>query len=202
MLVAARTDRLAGQFDRCETTLVDSAKVLTPDQLAKVLQRWKHVARDAVDGDPSDVGSDGEAEYRPSEVFLSQTLAGRYVLNGDLTAEDGAILAHGIDVATKSLFHRGARLSDGAELDPAQRRAVGLVETFKRGVTARPDQAGAQPLVLATVDLGLLTRQAERRAASRPRCVTRRSRDRWSRAGPASPWSPTTPQERGGRPRR
>ena len=47
---------------------------------------------------------------------------------------------------------------------PAQRRAVGLVETFKRGITAHPDQAGAQPLVLATVDLGLLTRQAERRA--------------------------------------
>ena len=186
MLVAARTDRLADEFDRCEATLVDSAKVLTCDQLAKVLQRWRHVAHDAVDRDPSGVEADDGAASPSSEIFLSQTMAGRYVLSGDLTAEDGAILAHGIEVATRSLFHRGARLSDGAELDPAQRRAAGLVETFKRGVTVEPDRAGAQPLVLATVDLGLLTRRAERQAlraldASLADLETRRIRARPSR---------------------
>ena len=51
MLAAARTDRLAAEFDRCEAHLVASAKVLTCDQLAKVLTRWRQVARDAVDPD-------------------------------------------------------------------------------------------------------------------------------------------------------
>ena len=164
MLAAARTDRLASEFDRCEPHLVASAKVLTCDQLAKVLTRWRLIARDAVDPDTAAAADGDDPQCRPSEVFLSQTLAGRYVLSGDLTAEDGAILAHGIETANRALFHRGARLSDGAELEPAQRRAVGLVETFKRGITADPDRSGAQPLVLATVDLGLLTRQAERQA--------------------------------------
>jgi hypothetical protein len=164
MLAAARTDRLASEFDRCEPHLVASAKVLTCDQLAKVLTRWRLIARDAVDPDIASAPDGDDPQSRPSEVFLSQTLAGRYVLSGDLTAEDGAVLAHGIEAANRALFHRGARLSDGAELEPAQRRAVGLVETFKRGITADPDRSGAQPLVLATVDLGLLTRQAERQA--------------------------------------
>ena len=164
MLAAARTDRLASEFDRCEPHLVASAKVLTCDQLAKVLTRWRLIARDAVDPDIASAPDGDDPQSRPSEVFLSQTLAGRYVLSGDLTAEDGAVLAHGIEAANRALFHHGARLSDGAEFEPAQRRAVGLVETFKRGITADPDRSGAQPLVLATVDLGLLTRQAERQA--------------------------------------
>ena len=123
MLAAARTDRLAAEFERCEPHLVASAKVLTCDQLANVLTRWRQVARDAVAPETTDVPDQHDPQSRPSEIFLSQTLGGRYVLSGDLTSEDGAILAHGIETANRSLFHRGARLSDGAELEPAQRRA-------------------------------------------------------------------------------
>src|SRR6476619_32063 len=71
MLAAARTDRLASEFDRCEPHLVASAKVLTCDQLAKVLTRWGQVARDAVDPDAGGIPSEDDPQCRPSEVFLS-----------------------------------------------------------------------------------------------------------------------------------
>ena len=97
LLVAARTERLADEFDRCEATLVDAAKRLDADGLATVIARWRHAASDAVAADPSAVEADDDPQSRPSEVFLSATVNGRYVLSGDLSFEDGAILAHGIE---------------------------------------------------------------------------------------------------------
>ena len=82
------------------------AKRLSADGLARLLKRWEHVARDAVQAEPD---SDPHGDDRPSEIHLSQTFGGRWSLSGDLTAEDGAILASGIAHTTDVALPRGRR---------------------------------------------------------------------------------------------
>src|SRR6476469_2777613 len=74
MLVAARTDQLANEFDRCEATLVDAATSLSCDDLAKVLDRWRQAAHDAVAPDPAGVNAEGDPQSRPTEIFLAPTM--------------------------------------------------------------------------------------------------------------------------------
>ena len=149
LLARARKERLADEFDRMEPTLVAEAKRLSADGLARLLKRWEHLARDVVQAEP-DAGPGGDD--RPSEVHLSQTFGGRWSLSGDLTAEDGAILASGIAHTTDVLFHAGAATADGVLLTPSQRRGRATVEVFRRGMAADADQPGAHPLILALVD--------------------------------------------------
>ena len=157
LLARARKDRLADEFDRMEPTLVAEAKRLSADGLARLLKRWEHVARDAVQSEPD---SDPHGDERPSEIHLSQTFGGRWALSGDLTAEDGAILASGITHTTDALFHAGAATADGVLLTPSQRRGRATVEVFRRGITADPEQPGAHPLILALVDYDRLVAPA------------------------------------------
>src|SRR6478735_1334735 len=152
LLARARRGPVIEEFDRVEADLVAEAKQLTCDGTARLLRQWALWARD-VRPDGSD---DAAAELpvvgeRPSEVYLSKTFGGRRVLNGDLTAEDGAILAQGVQTATDVLFHAGVTADDGAPLTPAQRRGHGFVEVFRRGTAADDDRPGAHPLVLAMI---------------------------------------------------
>ena len=163
LLARARKERLADEFDRMEPTLVAEAKRLSADGLARLLKRWEHLARDVVQAEP-DAGPRGDD--RPSEIHLSQTFGGRWSLSGDLTAEDGAILASGISHATDVLFHAGAATADGVLLTPSQRRGRATVEVFRRGMTADPEQPGAHPLVLALVDVDRLVAPAANWTAS------------------------------------
>ena len=142
LLARARKERLADEFDRMEPTLVAEAKRLSADGLARLLKRWEHLARDAVQAEP-DAGPGGDD--RPSEIHLSQTFGGRWSLSGDLTAEDGAILASGISHTTDVLFHAGAATADGVLLTPSQRRGRATVEVFRRGMTADPRAARRPP---------------------------------------------------------
>jgi len=157
LLARARKELVADEFDRMEPTLVAEAQRLSADGLARLLKRWEHLARDVVQAEP-DAGAGGDD--RPSEIHLSQTFGGRWSLSGDLTAEDGAILASGISHATEVLFHAGAATADGVLLTPSQRRSRATVEVFRRGVTADPEQPGAHPLVLALVDIDRLVAPA------------------------------------------
>ena len=164
LLARARRDRLAAEFDRVEPTLVAEAKRLRCDDLARFLKRWEHLARETLDEAP-DTGQYGDD--RPSEVHLSQTMGGRWILSGDLTLEDGAILAQGIQHASTELFHAGTTTSDGAAFTPAQRRGRALVELQRKGMSAGPDDRPPHPLLMAVVDVERLIGPVTVRPAER-----------------------------------
>ena len=168
------------EFDRVEADLVAEAKRLTCDGTARLLRQWALWARDVrPDGSDEAAAEPPVVEERPSELYLSKTFGGRWILNGDLTAEDGAILAHGVQAATDVLFHAGVTADDGALLTPAQRRGHGFVEVFRRGAAADDDRPGAHPLVLAMIDLEKLVAPSVDPGSHRPPAP--RTRRRWRR---------------------
>ena len=178
LLARARRDRLAAEFDRVEPTLVAEAKRLRCDDLARFLKRWEHLARETLDEAP-DTGPHGDD--RPSEVHLSQTMGGRWILSGDLTLEDGAIVAQGIQHASTELFHAGTTTSDGTAFTPAQRRGRALVELQRKGMSAGPDDRPPHPLLMAVVDVerligpvGLRSADDGEPVAARPGLARRR----------------------------
>lgn len=93
---------------------------------------------------------DANRDHERNRVHLSQTLDGRYRLDGDLDAEAGATLTTAIG--------RYMRPLPGDGRSAGQRRAAALVELCHRDLThnERPQVAGQRPHLSVTVPLATL----------------------------------------------
>lgn len=120
-------------FAEHEAHLVESARRLSADDLAKVMDRWLAFA------DPD--GAEPRRE-RPDELHLSETLDGRIVGRFSFGRETGAALAEAVRSKTDELFHRDRRAHEADPTDPladqapATRRARALAELVEQAMAA------------------------------------------------------------------
>ena len=87
----------------------------------------------------------------------------------DLTAEDGEKVANAIDAQIDAFWHQGVfKAGDG--LEPAERRAVALVEVIERGTRGGDEDGIARPLILGIMPMDHLTgsRRGRPRAEGAP----------------------------------
>lgn len=91
LLTRTRTDDVADEFDRQEGQLVDMVRGLSVDGARRYLEAWRIFAL----GDAAD--DQAEAGHDRNRLHISQGFAGRFVLDGDLCPEDGAILTGAVD---------------------------------------------------------------------------------------------------------
>ncbi|QYG94137.1 DUF222 domain-containing protein [Iamia sp. SCSIO 61187] len=146
-LVRARTG-LEPMFASVEAILADEVARTTLAGGQRFLRRWVAEVRDRLGLDDGD----GSAPTDPSGVHLSPTFEGRWRLDGNLTTEQGEILAGAIEGQVDDMFRTGTFTGDDG-LSPAERRAIALVELVTRGTRSTGDDGCARPLVLGVLDL-------------------------------------------------
>jgi len=128
-LMEVRTPELAGVFAEQEAYLVEEVAALRADEARRFLQSWQQFARLAVgsidpDGPPPDPAP-------RVAVNLAQTFQGRYVLDGEMDPEHGAIVGSVIDAEVDDMFRTGVfGPEDG--LAPPERRGQALVQVLVR----------------------------------------------------------------------
>lgn len=91
-IVATLNDRVTPLFAEHETDNIATLASLSIDDTIVWLRQWRHAADDALN-------DDREPPERPEELYVSSTLDGRRVLNGNLSAETGELLEIAIRLA-------------------------------------------------------------------------------------------------------
>jgi hypothetical protein len=129
-----------------EPTLLDCARRLTLHQLRAAVTHWRaHMA-------PEQAEKDFTADHDRRRLFVSPTIDGLVILDGQLDADSGNTVLTAIS----------ALAGPGGGADPrtsAQRRADALVELARHALdTAElPDTGGERPHVNVTIDLTALS---------------------------------------------
>jgi hypothetical protein len=148
---AERRDTIAA----ADPTFAAAARELDPQQLSRVVARWKHAV------DPQAV-VEGECTLRAQRFLaVDTTFDGAVVLRGLYDGESGAIIKTALDAISTAGFRtdRAERLANAGALGdsdtptPAQRRADALTELCRRYLNSgeAPEIAGARPHVAITV---------------------------------------------------
>jgi hypothetical protein len=144
LLANARTDVTAEVFDRDESTLVDSGRVLDTDQFAHVVRYWRAMA------DAAGFGEGANARHERRRGWLSETLDGMIKLDALLDPETGRIVKQVLEEIMGEL-HRADRrdTANGVgvpERTRQQRVADALAEMARRAATSNPTApAGPAP---------------------------------------------------------
>lgn len=139
-------------FAAHEAFLVEQLVELTVAEAGRFLAAWRRRAL-------PDAG-EGEAKAATEEMrlHLSPGFEGRWLLDGELDAESGAIVDGAIAAAVDEMFRRGqATADDGVTV--ARRRAEALVELVERGAKGTSTQGAPRPTVVVTVDHRTLAHQ-------------------------------------------
>jgi hypothetical protein len=114
----ATIDQLAAQ----QADLIPALAELSVPDTTMVMRQWQRMADDAASHtDHDDDGPADEPAPEPSALYSSSTLGDRRILDGNLTADDGALVDAALRVAT-------TRDGDDDNRTPAQRRADALVD--------------------------------------------------------------------------
>lgn len=149
LLAKVRTPEVAGYFAEHETYLVDEVAKLRVDGARRFLAAWQQQARMMV-GWTDPEGPEPEAEPRVA-VNLTPTFDGRFVLDGEMDAEHGAILRNVIAAEVDEMFRVGVFSStDG--LTPAQHRGQAFIEIVLRNGRAGMKHGEIRPSVEVIVD--------------------------------------------------
>lgn len=129
MLAKVHTPELVEVFADQEQYLVDQVSGLRVDHARRFLVRWQQMARQQTGWiDPYDPVDETAPR---AAVNLSPTFGGRFVLDGELDAEHGAIVRSIIGAEVDEMFRVGVfGLDDG--LTPAERRGQALVQILLR----------------------------------------------------------------------
>ena len=143
LFARAINERTEAAFARDEEVLVAEASKLTVDQTATLIRFW--VMRADPDG-PDQPGCDDDT------VYMSQTLRGRWDIDGDLDRECGAVVHSVLDRIGDQL-REAAKRSGETPLTGARLRAAALVEMARRATAAADDKAGARPLIWVMANL-------------------------------------------------
>lgn len=93
-------------------------------------------------------------EPNPAKVRLDETFQGRWHLDGDLNAEDGALLHKAVEDLADELFRGEQRSPEGVTRTLAERQAAALMALVGLGTAVDPTSVTpARPSVILTVDL-------------------------------------------------
>jgi hypothetical protein len=145
--VIARTagDIGAGVVREAEADLLTRARGFDVREFACLMRRFRECV------DPDGALRDANRDHERTRVHLSQTLGGRFRLDGDLDAEAGATLS--------TALNRYMRPVPGDRRSASQRRAAALVELCHRDLTheERPQLAGQRPHLSVTVPVATLS---------------------------------------------
>ncbi|HYI60368.1 MAG TPA: DUF222 domain-containing protein [Acidimicrobiales bacterium] len=128
-LMEVRTPELIEVFAEQEAYLVEEVAALRADEARRFLQSWQQFARLAIDSVDPDGPPPGEAPR--VAVNLAQTFQGRYVLDGEMDPEHGAIVRSVIDAEVDDMFRTGVFGPDDG-LTPPERRGQALVQVLVR----------------------------------------------------------------------
>ena len=129
LLVETRTPDIAEVFADQEAWLVSEVADLRVTDANRFLRAWQQAARLYVGSiDPDEP----VAESAPRvAVSLAQTFDGRFVLDGEMDAEHGAIVRGAIDAEVDEMYRVGVFTADDG-LTPAERRGQALVQIVTR----------------------------------------------------------------------
>jgi uncharacterized protein DUF222/HNH endonuclease len=143
-------------FPRDERLLLGHAQSLRYGAFDRVMSYWEQLA------DPDGTEDDAAAHAAGRSLHLSQTYAGRWVLDGSADAVRGTIVADALTRIEDELFEADwakakARLGDAVTVSalartPAQRRFDALVEMARRAMTTPRDGRAPRPLFTALID--------------------------------------------------
>jgi hypothetical protein len=143
LFAATRTPARAEAMDRDQESLVASCRALNFADARKVLAYWANV-QDAERFPPDDNPPEDE-----SRVFLSETFEGSWVLDGNLDALSGGVLANELARLERIIAEQDA--ASGRVRTPAQRRAAALVDMARRSAQVSSDSRAARPLFTVLV---------------------------------------------------
>jgi hypothetical protein len=148
LLAKVRTPKLREVFADQEAYLVETVAGLTVDGAKAFLAAWKIRAL-------AELGDDGPADpHAEDRLYLSSTFGGHHDLRGGFCAEDGAILAGGLNAEIDG-WHRSGQL-EGDERSRGQLRAAALMAIVRRGLVATRQHDEVRPLVIGLVDADTL----------------------------------------------
>ncbi len=150
-LAAVRTRVGAELFDPDEAALVGYARQLPHRDFMRTLAYWTQAA------DPDGVEDDAEAQRDSRRLHLSQSLDGKWFLDGVLDPISGEVVSRALKAIEDELFEADRAAANGGALarTPAQRRADALVELARRA--AAMPAGGRLPEPLLTVLVGYET---------------------------------------------
>lgn len=159
VLGKALNPRTVEAFERDEKKLVDHAREVTADQLAKLVENWLRY-NDADGPEPRVEGED-------DRFWLSRTLGGR--LKGTLDIGGGLALSveRALDEITTQLLNRDKANREVDSTDPgvdqttAQRRARALGTMAERAAASNDNPAKRQPLFSLHTTVDTLTRTGD-----------------------------------------
>ena len=122
---------------RDEVLLVDQAQALDADAFGLVVRRWDDSAADVDAPDPATLPTQEPVD----ELHLSQTLDGRYRLDGSFSADTGQLVFAALDAEVDRQL-RAARDGDpSAPMVASQVRAAALVDLVSQTMRREPSDA-------------------------------------------------------------
>ncbi|HMJ75774.1 MAG TPA: hypothetical protein VK507_07365, partial [Iamia sp.] len=149
LLAETRIPEIADVFAEQEAYLVGEVADLRVVDAGRFLRAWQQAARLYVGSiDPDEPVEETAPRVA---VSLAQTFEGRYVLDGEMDAEHGAIVRGAIDAEVDEMFRVGIfGPEDG--LSPAERRGQALVQIVVRRGHVGTKHGRARPSVEVICD--------------------------------------------------
>jgi hypothetical protein len=148
-LVAVRTPEVADLFAAHEAWLVDKVAGLRADQARRFCEAWLQQARLQVGW--CDPDGPAPADAPRIAVDLTATFAGRFVLDGEMDAEHGALVSGALDAEVDAMFRCGLFAADDG-LSVAERRGLAFAQILARKARAGTKNGEPRPAVDVVVD--------------------------------------------------
>jgi len=147
ILQCVRNDRLE-LFAEHETALLPTLAGMSADETAGMMRNWRELADDTDDDKPQ------PAPDPAALVHLSDTFAGRYILDGSFDADNGEIVSTALEIASNTGV---ADIFDRLRT-PAQVRGDALVDICRFFLDNQHDQNGVRnrPHITLVADLARL----------------------------------------------
>jgi hypothetical protein len=136
-------------FARDEAILVEQSVGLTTDEVARLVRYWRSIADDALSR-PDETAAELEAKQA---VHVHTTDAGAVVADMTLAPIGGAIWQNELERLCEEIW-KASTERERADINPAQRRALALVEMARRSADWTATMTGrAVPLFTAVIDV-------------------------------------------------
>ena len=156
LLVKARAEDIADEFDTDEEALVEEVAVRTVEAADAYLATWRLEVLERLRQNDTDRPPPPEPEG--SELQLSPILDDRIMMRGELSGPDGALLTKAINDRIDQWFTAGLLNNDTRSR--RQLQADALIELVKDGTAPANRANGARPLTIALIDADTLTARA------------------------------------------